>query len=84
MLLVVFNGAIDGEGAGVIGVFFVFIVVASSIREFVVSNVDDSIAGAVGCGCEGGGVDGAGNSFPVGEGSTCDGDVGLNEVRGGF
>ena len=84
MLLVVFGGAIDGEGAGVISILCVLIGVASGIREFVVGNVDDSVAGAVGCWGEGGGVNAARNSFPVGERSTCDGDVGFDEVGGGF
>ena len=60
------------------------VVVASSIREFVIGHVDDAVAGAVGVGSEGGGVNGAGDSGPVGEGSTGNADIGLNEIGGGL
>ena len=60
-------GGIDGEADGVVGVGFVFVVVAGKIKEFVVSDVDDAIGGAVFRGGEGGGVNGVGNSVPVGE-----------------
>ena len=39
---------INGEGDGVIGIIFVLIVVSSSIREFVICDVNDAVGGAVG------------------------------------
>ena len=56
------------------------VVVASSIREFVIGDVDDAVAGAVGGGSEGGGVNGAGDSGPVGERAAGDGDIGFSEI----
>ena len=75
------NG-IDGEGDSVIGIGFILVVVSSSIGEFVVGDVNDAIGGAVGIWREGGGVNGAGYSSPVGERPACYGDVGFNEVGG--
>ena len=55
------------EGDGVVVVLFVLVVVASRIGEFVVGDVDDAVGCAVCCWREGGGINGAGDSVPVGE-----------------
>ena len=60
------------------------VVVAGRIGEFVVGDMNDAVGGAVGGGSEGGGVNGAGDGGPVGERSTCDGDVRFDEVGGCF
>ena len=57
--------------------------VIRSVREGVIGNGDDAVVGAVVVGSEGGGVGGSGGGVPVGECTTGDGDVGLNELCGG-
>ena len=50
------------------------VVVASSIREFVVSDMDDAVGGAVGSWRKGGGIGGA-RAGEVGKGAAVNGDI---------
>ena len=52
---------------GIIGVVFVLVVVGEGVGEFVVSDMNDAVVGAVFSGSEGCGVNRAGDSRPVGE-----------------
>ena len=65
---------INGEGDGVIGIGFVLVVVASSIREFVIGDMDDAVCSAVGSWRESGGIGGA-RAGEVGKGAARDGDI---------
>ena len=67
------NG-INGESDGVIGVGFVLVVVASSVREFVIGDMDDAVCSAVGSWSKGGGIGGA-RAGEVGKGAAIDGDI---------
>ena len=70
---------VNGEGDSVIGVGFVLVVVASTIREFVIGDVNHAVGGAVCSGRKGGGIGGA-RAGEVGKGAARDGDIRFDEV----
>ena len=70
---------INAESDGVIGVGFVLVVVASSNREFVVSDMDDAVCSAVGGWRKGGGIGGAG-AGEIRERAAAESDIRFDEV----
>jgi len=75
-------GGVDYELSGIICIIAIKIEVAGGIAECIGGYRNGGLT-AVARG-EGGGVNGARNSGPVGEEATGDGDIGLDEIGGRF